>query len=108
MTSRIEGHVLTNVLQVVMSIRGRFLFFCSGVNTHAIVFVGIGANTQNYIDGTEHEQRGQGKMQVQTSIYHTHTLTHTLTHMHIIIHPPDRGGAGSSEGAQRELGLSGK
>ena len=53
MTSRIEGHVLTNVLQVVMSIRGRFLFFCSGVNTHAIVFVGIGANTQNYIDGTE-------------------------------------------------------
>ena len=41
-------------------------------------------------------------------LYITHTLTHTLTHMHIIIHPPDRGGAGSSEGAQRELGLSGK
>ena len=45
-------------------------------------------------------------MRVQTYIYITHT--YTLTHMHIIIHPPDRGGAGSSEGAQRELGLSDK
>ena len=31
MTSRIEGHVLTNVLQVVMSIRGRFLFFAQAL-----------------------------------------------------------------------------
>ena len=51
-----------------------------------------------------------------TNVYisHTHTYTHTYTDAHhhpsssIIIHPPDRGGAGSSEGAQRELGLSGK
>ena len=67
MTSRIEGHVLTNGLQQKSALfqskcitpsgyvnSRSFSFFCSGVNTHAVVFVGIRVNTQNYIDEDRH------------------------------------------------------